>query len=91
MTTLLQDKKHLHITDSTIRRLTFLLKGCGGSIYYGIIYSPPLKNIQEQYLYMESSDKLLSTHKTLTFHRQYYSVVDISFLWDGGGGQYSMV
>ena len=35
---------------------------------------------------MESSDNLASTHKTFTNHRQYYSVVDISFLWDGGGG-----
>ena len=40
---------------------------------------------------MESSDNLASTHKTFTYPRQYYSVVDISFLWDGGGGQYIMV
>ena len=32
---------------------------------------------------MESSDNLASTHKTFTYH---YSVVYISFLWDGGGG-----
>ena len=55
-----------------------------GSIYYGIIYWPPPKNIHEQYLYMESSDNLASTHKTITYHRQYLSMVDISFLWDGG-------
>ena len=35
---------------------------------------------------MESSDNLASTHKLFTFHRQYYSVVDLSFLWDVGGG-----
>ena len=35
---------------------------------------------------MESSDNLASTHKTFTYHGQYYSVVYISFLWDGGGG-----
>ena len=35
---------------------------------------------------MESSDNLASTHKKFTYHRQYYSVVYISFLWDGGGG-----
>ena len=46
---------------------------------------------------MESSDNLASRHKTFTYPRQYYSVVDISFLWDGGGGvgggggQYIMV
>ena len=43
---------------------------------------------------MESIDNLASTHKTFTNHRQYYSMVDISFLWDGGGGgggQYNMV
>ena len=34
---------------------------------------------------MESSDNLASTHKTFTYHRHYYSVVYISFLWDGGG------
>ena len=35
---------------------------------------------------MESSYNLASRHKTFTYNRQYYSVVDISFLWDGGGG-----
>ena len=35
---------------------------------------------------MESSDNLASTRKTFTNHRQYYSVVDTSFLWDVGGG-----
>ena len=40
---------------------------------------------------MESSDNLASKHKTFTYPRQYYSLVDISFLWDGGGGQYIMV
>ena len=34
---------------------------------------------------MESSDNLASSHKTFTYHKQYYSLVDISFLWDGGG------
>ena len=24
--------------------------------------------------------------KHLQYHRQYYSMVDISFLWEGGGG-----
>ena len=51
--------------------------GGGGSIHYGIIYwpsplPPPPKNIQEQYLYMESSDNLALRHKTFTYHRQYY-------------------
>ena len=41
---------------------------------------------------MESSDNLASSHKTFTYHKQYYSLVDISFLWDGGGGgKYIMV
>ena len=35
---------------------------------------------------MESSDNLASTHKTFTNHRQYYSVVDISFFMEWGGG-----
>ena len=66
--------------------------GGGGSIYYGIIYwPPPPKNILEQYLYMESSDNLALTQKTFTFHRQYYYVVDLSYLWDVGGGQYILV
>ena len=59
----------------------------GGLIYYGIINCPPpSKNILEQYLYMESSDNLALIHKIFTFHRQYYSVVELSFLWDVGGG-----
>ena len=33
---------------------------------------------------MESSDNLASSHKTFTYHRQNYSLVDISFLWNGG-------
>ena len=55
--------------------------------------APPLQKIfKNSILYVESSDNLASTHKTFSFHRQYYSVVDISFLWDeGGGGQYIMV
>ena len=41
---------------------------------------------------MESSDNLASRHNTFTYHWQYYSIVDISFLWEGGGGgQYIMV
>ena len=51
-------------------------------VYY--IDPPPSKNIQEQHFYMESSDNLASTHKTVTYHRQYYSMVDISFLLEGG-------
>ena len=61
-------------------------RGGGQYIIYNILTPPPSpKNIQEQYLYIESSDNLASTHKTFTYHRQYYSMVDISFLWDGGG------
>ena len=41
---------------------------------------PPLQQIfKNGLLYMESSDNLASSHKTFTYHRQYYSVVDISF------------
>ena len=57
-------------------------------LWYNILTPPPLKNIQEQYLYMETSDNLASTHKTFTYHRQYLSMVVISFLWDGGGSIY---
>ena len=41
---------------------------------------------------MESSDNLALTHKMFTFHRQYYSVVELSLygMW-GEGGQYIMV
>ena len=69
--------------------------GCGGgggvniSLYN--ILTPPPKNIQEQYLYIESSDNLASTHKTFTYHRQYYKLVDISFLWDGGSIYYGII
>ena len=63
---------------------------CGGGgvniLWYNILPPPPPKNILEQYLYMESSDNLALTHKIFTFHRQYYSVVELSFLWDVGGG-----
>ena len=55
-------------------------------LWYNILTPPPLTNIYEQYLYMETSDNLASTHKTFSNHRQYLSMVDISFLWDGGGG-----
>ena len=71
VTTSLLDTKHLHITDNTIRRLTFFMGYEGGSILWYIILTPPSKNIQEQHLYMESSDNLASTHKTVTYHRQY--------------------
>ena len=68
--------------------------GCGGVniLWYNILTPPPSKNILEQYLYMESSDNLALTHKMFTFHRQYYSVVELSLygMW-GEGGQYIMV
>ena len=66
----------------------FFLMGCRGGVnilWYNILTPPPSKNILEQYLYMESSDNLALTHKLFTFHRQYYSVVELSFLWDVGG------
>ena len=67
--------------DYSVVNISFYEMGGGGSKYHGIIFwpPPPSKNIQEQYLYMESSDNLASTHKTFTYHRQYYSMVDISF------------
>ena len=34
---------------------------------------------------MESSDNLNSRHKTFTYYRHDYSMVNISILWDGGG------
>ena len=62
--------------------------GCGGGgvniLWYNIL-TPPPKNILEQYLYMESSDNLALTHKIFTFHRQYYSVVELSFFMGCGG------
>ena len=73
--------------------ISFLWGGGGGSIYYGIINwdPPPLQKIfKNSILLMESRDNLASRHKTFTYHRQYYSEVDISFKWDGGG-QYIMV
>ena len=41
---------------------------------------------------MESSDNLALTHKMFIFHRQYYSVVELSLygMW-GEGGQYIRV
>ena len=36
---------------------------------------------------MESNDNLASTHKTFTYHRQYYYVVTFLFYEMGGGGQ----
>ena len=46
--------------------------GRGGQyIMVWYIDPPPPKNIQEQYLYMESSDNFASTHKTFSYHRQY--------------------
>ena len=65
----------------------------GGSKYYCLIYidPPPSKNIQEQYLYMESGDHLASTHIPFTYHRQDKSMVDISFLWDGGSIYYGII
>ena len=39
---------------------------------------------------MESSGNLASSHKTFTYHKQYYSLVDIPFFM-GWGGQYIMV
>ena len=70
--------------------------GCGGRVvnilWYNILTPPPPKNILEQYLYMESSDNLALTHKMFIFHRQYYSVVELSLYWMWGeGGQYIMV
>ena len=68
---------------------------CGGGgvniLWYDILTPPLPKNIQEQYLYMESSDNLASTHKTFTYHRQYYSMVDFSFLWEGGSIYYGII
>ena len=40
-------------------------------LWYNILTCPP-KNIQEQYLYMESSDNLALRHKTFTYHTQYH-------------------
>ena len=72
--------------------ISFLWEGGVNILWYNILTPPPPKNILEQYLYMESSDNLALTQKTFTFHRQYYYVVDLSYLWDvGGGGQYILV
>ena len=49
MTTKLQDKIHLHITDNTIPWLTILFNGRGVNILWYNILTPPPKNIQEQY------------------------------------------
>ena len=54
----------------TIPWFTFLFYEMGGGgggvkiLWYNILTPPPSKNIQEQYLYMESSDNLASTLKT---------------------------
>ena len=72
---LLQHTKHLHITDNTNPWLTFLFNGMWGVniLLYNILTTPPPpKNIQEQYLHLESSDNLALRHKTFTYHRQYY-------------------
>ena len=62
-------------------------------LWYNILTPPLLKIFKNSILLMESSDNLALRHKTFTYHRQYYSEVAISFLWDvgGGGGQYIMV
>ena len=71
--------------------------GCGGGgvniLWYNILPPPPPKNILEQYLYMESSDNLALTHKIFTFHRQYYSMVELSFygMWGEGGQYYGII
>ena len=59
----------------------------GGGVkifWYDILTPPPSKNIQEQYLYMESSDNLASTHKTFTYHR--HSIPWMTFLLNGMWG-----
>ena len=53
--------------------ISFLWDWGGGVniLWYNILTPPLQKDIQEQFLYMESSDNLASTHKTFTYHRQY--------------------
>ena len=46
--------------------------GEGGQYTMVQYIHPPSKNIQEQYLFMESSDNLALRDKTFTYHRQYY-------------------
>ena len=60
-------------------------------VWYNILTPPPPKIFKNSILQMESSDNLASRHKTFTYYRHDYSVVNISFLWDGGGGQNIMV
>ena len=95
MTALLYHFDHLQVFGVTISMLLVQIKfgWVGVKILWYNILTPPLQNIfKNSILKMESSDNLASTHKTFTFHRQYYSMVDLSFLWDvGGGGQYIMV
>ena len=58
--------------------------GGGGSniIVYDIDHLSP-RIFKSDILLMESSDNLASSHKIFTYHRQYYSVDDISFYWGG--------
>ena len=72
--------------DFSVVYIFFYEMGGGVKILWYNIWPPPSKNIQEQYLYMESRDNLASRHKTFTYYRHDYSVVNISWLWDGGGG-----
>ena len=96
VTTKLQNTKHLHITDNTIPWLTFLFNGmCGGGVnilLYNILTPPPPPtNIQEHFFVNGIQWQQASTLKTFTYHRQYYSMVDISFLWEGGSIYYGII
>ena len=48
-------------------------------LWYNILIPPTSKIFKNSILLKESSDNLAFRHKTFTYHRQYYSEVDISF------------